>query len=379
MLLTLATAAPAPSELVPRAHGLWMPEQASTIADSVDGVFHLITWISAFFFVLITVLLVFFVVKYRRMEGRRPEESPTHHTTLELTWTIIPLLLVIVIFYVGMQGYIHQTTVPADAYRVNVTAQKWDWNFHYVNGCNPTNVLYVPVGRPVELVMTSTDVLHSLYVPAFRAKMDVVPGRYTRMWFEATRPGTFELYCAEYCGTQHSQMVGTVIALEDDELEAELEKCARWIDDVSADWLHVAGARLFNEKGCTQCHTVDLAKTRLTGPPLRETHELFVAGGTRQFVDGRSRVVDEDYIRDSILVPGRDIVIPFPNTMPSFQGILREREVFAVIEFLRRLDEFELDNRDQIIVPEIPQSADGDAEGTGDAPSPDSEVEGEDR
>jgi cytochrome c oxidase subunit II len=342
-----ALLAAAPSEIVPRARGLWMPEQASTVAPSVDFVFNLITWISIFFFVLITVLLVIFVVRYRRVEGRERLESPTHHMPLELTWTIIPLMLVIVIFYMGMQGYLHLRSAPVDSYEVYVTAQRWWWEFeHRDSGCRETHVLRVPVNRPVRLIMTSEDVLHSLFIPAFRVKQDVVPGRYATLWFEATKTGEFDLFCAEYCGKDHSVMVARVIVYEEEDFQAAVEQCAAWIDPVPEELLHYAGAELYGR--CISCHSLE-PNVRVIGPSLMDTHNLW--GQERRFADGRTRVVDENYILDSIRVPGRDVVEGYPNSMPAMPQ-LREREARALVEFIRRLDEIELDDRGRPIIPE---------------------------
>ncbi len=327
-----------------------MPEQASTLAPEIDFVFNVITWISIFFFVLIVALLVIFVLKYRRTNGRRPEESPTHHTALELTWTIIPLILVIVIFYYGMQGYIIASTPPVGAYEVNVTAQKWSWRFEHRNGARETAELVVPANRPVRLIMTSQDVLHSLFIPAFRVKQDVVPGRFTQVWFTATRPGEYDLFCAEYCGTEHSQMLARVIVLEEGKFEEEIERRAQWIDEVAEEQLYLAGGRIYLST-CMQCHTVQPG-IRLQGPSLWDTHELLVQGGQRQFADGNSRVVDENYILDSLNVPGREIVVGYGNVMPPHDR-LSTRSKIALIEFIRRLDEIELDARGRPSIPDV--------------------------
>lgn len=329
------------STLATVGRGFWMPERASTVADNVDLVFNMITWISAIFFVLIVVIMAVFIIKYRRVPGREAERTVTHHTPLELTWTIIPLILVIVIFYVGMVGYLELRTSPVDVYEVQVTGQKWYWNFEHRGGCAEANVLRVPVGRPVRLIMSSTDVLHSLYIPAFRVKQDVVPGRFTTLWFEATRTGTFDLYCTEYCGTQHSQMVGHVIVYDEDEFEEEMRKCRDWINEIGEEQLFLAGARLFNR--CQACHTLD--GTPKIGPSFLETHQYFVEGRERTFVDGSRRLVDENYLRESILVPASEVVAGYPNSMPPFQAQLNEQQLRSLVEFIKRLDEIELDAR----------------------------------
>lgn len=321
--------------------GFWMPPRASSVSDTVDFAFNLITWISTFFFILIVVLMAVFIVKYRRVNGRETEQTVTHHTPLELTWTIIPLILVIIIFYVGMMGYLEIRTSPVDAYEVQVTAQKWHWEFEHRGGCSEVNVLRVPVNRPVRLVMGSNDVLHSLFIPAFRVKQDVVPGRYTTLWFEATRTGTFDLFCTEYCGTQHAQMVGHVIVYDEDEFEEAMRECREWLDEIPDPELHLAGAHLYNR--CMQCHSLD--GRPVIGPSFQETNEYFRDRRQRVLDDGRQVQVDENYLRESILNPRTYTVAGYPDTMPPFQGQLSERQLRALVEFIKRLDEIELDDR----------------------------------
>ncbi len=313
-----------------------MPEQASTIAPMVDLVYDIITWISIFFFVGIVCVMVYFMIKYRRTSHVANTSGPTHNTPLEVTWTVIPLILVIAIFYVGLKGYVHITTPPENAYEIQVTGQRWFWTFNYPNGASETNVLHVPVGKPVKLVMRSDDVIHAMFVPAFRVKQDVVPGRRTTLWFEATREGTYSLFCAEYCGTQHSQMVGKVVVYGADEFEVVIEEAARWIDKVPDENLYLAGTQFFNQ--CASCHTLDGSK--LIAPSFTETHELFANGGTRKLADGSTVTVDEDYLRNSILQPLSQIVDTYPSSMPPGIGRqLGDRKVEAMVQFIMRLDD----------------------------------------
>lgn len=346
--MTLPAFAPSPASLLLASseRGFWMPIRGSTVAPGVDLIFDVITWISIFFFILIVVLMVIFVVKYRRQSADHSAsvDAATHHTPLELTWTIIPLILVIVIFYIGMQGYINIRNAPPGAYEINVTAQKWSWSFEHRNGCSSTGVLHVPVGRPVKLIMTSQDVLHSLYIPAFRVKQDVVPGRITTLWFEATAAGEYDLFCTEYCGREHSSMIARVKVYEEEEFQAAVAECANWIDDYSDERLHEAGARLYTSR-CSQCHTLD--GSIKIGPSFRETHEHIVNNEEREFTNADNRVVDEQYIWDSIVNPGGEVIAGFPNAMPPFQGQLKPREIQAMISFIKRLDEF--DNEGNLI------------------------------
>jgi cytochrome c oxidase subunit 2 len=302
----------------------------------VDLVYDIITWISIFFFVGIVAVMVYFVIKYRRRSPVMDTSGPTHNTPLEVTWTIIPLILSIAIFYVGLKGYVHMTTPPENAYEIQVTGQRWFWTFNYPNGASETNILHVPVGRPVKLTMRSDDVIHSVFIPAFRVKQDVVPGRRTQLWFEATRTGDFDLFCAEYCGRQHSQMVGRVMVYDPDEFEVVIEEAARWIDNVPDDKLHLAGTQFFNQ--CASCHTLDGSK--LIAPSFKETYDLYAAGGTRTLADGSTVTVDEDYIRNSVLKPLDQVVDTYPSSMPPGIGTqLGDRKVEAIVQFIMQLDE----------------------------------------
>jgi cytochrome c oxidase subunit 2 len=305
---------------------LWMPPGVSTVSHHVDWLFNFILGISVFFFLLIVFFMVLFVVKYRRREGEGAEASPSHNMALELTWTIIPLVLVIVIFFFGFKGFLDMTTAPVNAYEVLVDGQKWNWSFTYPNGYVDSN-LHVPVDKPVRLVMTSADVIHSLYVPAFRIKMDLVPGRYTKTWFEATEPGQYELFCAEYCGTSHSDMMAQVIVHPPGEFETWLEKASNFLETMSPV---EAGQKLYQVRGCQQCHSVD--GTAKTGPSL-----LGVFGHTQALIDGTSVVADENYIRESILEPAAKVVAGYEPVMPTYQGRIKDEEITAIIAYLKSL------------------------------------------
>jgi len=305
----------------------WMPPQVSTVAHSVDWLFNLILAISVVFFLLIVVLMVVFVLRYRHREGQSAKASPSHNTALEITWTGIPVVLVIVIFVFGFKGFLDMSTPPANAYEILVEGQKWNWSFTYPNGYVDPN-LHVPVDRPVRLVMSSQDVIHSLYVPAFRIKMDVVPGRYSKAWFEATEPGEYDLFCAEYCGTGHSNMIAHVVVHPVGEFETWLEKASNFLDTMTPV---EAGQKLFQVRGCQQCHSVD--GSGKTGPSL-----LGVYGHNQILSDGTSVVADENYIRESILEPQARVVAGFDPVMPTYQGRLSDDEIVAIIAYLKSLD-----------------------------------------
>jgi len=246
---------------------------------------------------------------------------------LELTWTVIPLILVVVIFVFGFKGYLDMSTPPANAYEILVEGQKWNWSFTYPNGYIDSN-LHVPVDRPIRLVMGSQDVIHSLYIPAFRVKMDVVPGRYAKAWFEATEPGEYDLFCAEYCGTSHSDMIAHVVVHPVGEFETWLEKASNFLETMTpVD----AGRKLFQVRGCQQCHSVD--GSAKTGPSM-----LGIFGRQENFVDGSTLAVDENYIRESILEPQAKIVAGYEPVMPTYQGRLSDPEIMAIIEYFKSLD-----------------------------------------
>ncbi len=313
-----------------------MPPQGSTIAPAIDLVYDIITWISIMFFVNIVVVIVYFMFKYRRTAHVANTAGPTHNTPLEVTWSVIPLILVIAMFYVGLKGYVYITTPPENSYQIQVMGQRWFWTFNHPNGAAVTNVLQVPVGRPVRLLMRSDDVIHSLFIPAFRVKQDVVPGRRTELWFEATRTGDFDLFCSEYCGTKHSQMVGRVLVYEEGKIDEVITDEAEWIKRVPDDRLYFAGTKLYNQ--CSSCHTLDGSK--LIGPSFKETFDLLKSGGARTFADGSTVKVDQEYLRQSILHPLEHVVATYPSSMPPGIGTqLGPRKIEAMVGFISRLDE----------------------------------------
>ena len=256
---------------------LFFPQRASTDAVVVDEIFHFIFLISVIFFVLILGLMVVFVFKYRRREGEGPQPSASHSTSLEMVWTIIPTILVAVMFIWGFWGYMGMRQAPDDSYEIQVLAKKWAWSFVYPNGHIEPD-LHVPVDRPIRLVMSSDDVIHSLYIPAFRLKMDVVPGRFTKTWFQATETGEHQLFCAEYCGTQHSTMLAKVVVHPSGEFEKWLEEAANFLKRMTPV---EGGALLVQRRGCAQCHSVD--GSAKVGPSFKGSF------GTQQPVAGFRR------------------------------------------------------------------------------------------
>ena len=299
------------------------PPQASTIAGRVDGVFFFLVGVSAFFTVLIFALIWYFALAYRRRSETEPPSTSHGDLRLELLWTIIPLGLVMVMFSWGVSLYITTSRPPADTLDITVVGKQWMWKFQHPQGPREINQLHVPVGRPVKLTMASEDVIHSVYVPAFRVKMDVVPGRYTSMWFTATTTGTYHLFCAEYCGTSHAGMIGQVVVMTPADYEA-------WLSGGTTGESPVAsGERLFQQLGCQSCHRADTAGR---GPALAG---LF--GHTQRLQSGEAVIIDEAYLRESILQPNAKVVAGYPPIMPTFQGQISEEGLLQLIAYLRSL------------------------------------------
>ncbi|GAB6166405.1 cytochrome c oxidase subunit II [Thermostilla marina] len=305
----------------------WLPPPDSTTAPLVDYVFNFLFGVSIFFFALIVFLMTLFVIRYRRRPGREsPEKAPSHSTALEIFWSVIPLCIVVYVFVVGYRGYIEMREPPPNCYEIRVTAQKWKWFFTYPNGYVDEN-LHVPVDRPIRLVMTSRDVIHSLFIPAFRVKMDAVPGRYTSTWFQSVKPSEYDLLCAEYCGDGHSAMLAKVIVHKPGEFEKWLEESANVLKNKSPV---EAGEYYYNRMGCVQCHSID--GSRKVGPSF-----LGIWGETVQFTDGTSAVVDENYVRESILDPSAKVVAGYPDQMSAYKGIITEDQIYVIIEYIKSL------------------------------------------
>jgi len=304
----------------------FMPERASSVAEGVDRVFAFIFWLSAFFLALIVVLTVVFVVRYRKRASRlEPEPSPSHDMRLELLWSGIPLALVFVIFGVSTKTYSRMTKLDPGAapLRIQVTARKWSWWFDHPGG-KGAGELHLVAGRPTELVMASADVIHSLYVPDFRLKQDVVPGRFTRMTFTPVLPGTFPIVCAEFCGTDHSRMSATAMVHAD---QASFDAWAREGIAPEASLVEL-GKQVFLAKGCVGCHSPDGSPR--VGPTFKN-----LWGKSETFADGTRALVDESYVRESVLRPAARITAGFANVMPPVP--LDEREIQGLCAYLQAL------------------------------------------
>jgi len=309
----------------------WIPEVASNLASKVDGVLWVITLMSLVFFILITVLLVFFAIKYRRRSD--DDETPyiTGSEPLEIIWTVIPSVLLVLLFIYGFVVFKDMKTPPKDALEVTVTGKQWLWTFEYYNGKKTLNELYVQQNRPVRLVMKADDVLHSFFVPSFRVKQDLVPGRFTQLWFTPTKIGTFDIFCAEYCGTGHSAMLGKVIVMSPEAYNI-WEKGAETEEGGAVASLPPAeqGEKIYKQKGCNACHSVD--GTVLVGPSFKGLvgHDVELEGGS-------TVTADENYIRQSILEPQSQVVKGFQPVMPSFKGILTDDDISSLIAYMKTL------------------------------------------
>jgi cytochrome c oxidase subunit 2 len=309
----------------------WMPEQASTVAPSVDGLYDAVYWMSLFFFTLITVGLVVFILKYRHRPGVTREPAAGHSTALELTWTIIPTILVLVIFYFGFRGFLNLAVAPPNAYQIDVSARMWNWSFSYPGGYGSMDgKLHVPVNTPIELVTQSADVIHSFFIPAMRVKKDVVPGRYNRLWFEATEVGEYDVYCAEYCGRNHSTMLTSVVVHDKDDFKEWVRKNQDWTLTMSPI---EAGQMLYKAKGCSTCHSLD--GSVIVGPTFKDLYN-----NPNIPITGQGTIkADENYIHESILYPQAKVHQGFgpPSPMPSFLGQLNDQDIGAIIAFMRSI------------------------------------------
>ncbi len=291
------------------------------MAGSVDALYIFLLIVCGLMTLLIFITLVYFAARYRARKGV-PAEQIEGSIPLELTWSIIPFAVFMVIFLWGAVVYFRGHTPPRDSTEVYVVAKQWMWKLEHAEGQREINELHVPVGQDVKLIMTSQDVIHSFFVPAFRMKQDVLPGRYTMAWFRATKTGTYHLFCTQYCGTQHSGMIGSIVVMEPAQYEA-------WMSGTSNGPLSVTGEKLFAELGCATCHRTD---TQGRGPNL-----LGVFGKPVQLEDGRTVVADENYIRESILDPGAKVVQGFKPVMPTFQGLVSEEQLNALVAYVKSL------------------------------------------
>lgn len=304
--------------------GRWLfPPEASTIAPQVDALLLFLIAVSACFAGVIFLAVVVFAIKYRRRsDAERPR--PIHGSlALELLWTVIPLGLTLIMFGWGAWLFFTMSRPPADALDVFVVGKQWMWKLQHPDGQREINELHVPVGRAVKLTMTSEDTIHSFFIPAFRIKKDVVPGRYTSAWFQATRPGEYHLFCAQYCGTSHANMIGKVVVMTPEAFEAWLR------GGTVGESLAAAGEKLFRQYGCVSCHVPNGTGR---GPSL-----VGVFGKPVKLTSGQTLTADEGYLREHILTPGKKVVAGYPLTMPTFKGLVNEDGLVQLIAYIKSL------------------------------------------
>jgi cytochrome c oxidase subunit II len=299
---------------------LW-PDQASTIASQVDALYIYLLLVSGIMTALIFIAIALLSIKYRRVPGREAQQIEGS-MILEVGWSIIPFFIMLTFFVWGAVLFFQERTPPANATEVYVVAKQWMWKIEHMEGQREINELHVPTGQNIKLIMTSQDVIHSFFIPAFRVKQDVLPGRYTTLWFNATKAGTYHLFCAEYCGTQHSGMGGSVVVMDPADY-------AQWMAGGPALPLQDTGKALFAQLGCATCHRSDVQGR---GPNLNGLYNKPVL-----LEDGRTVVADDNYLRESILNPTAKIVKGFNTAMPTFQGIVSDDQLNALVAYVKSL------------------------------------------
>lgn len=310
---------------IAHAASTFMPPEASDYARRVDNLYEFLLIASFISCVLVIGGLTYFAIKYRRRSENDKTAYITHNNILEFSWSFIPFLIFMFVFVWGWMLYSQLRTMPKNALEIAVHGQQWNWTFVYKNGRSSSGELYVPINTPVKFVMSSKDVIHSMYIPAFRNKQDVVPGRYTAMWFKPDKIGNFQIFCAEYCGTGHSAMLATMHVVSK-------EKFEQWMQNNPYKGLSLAdiGKKVYASR-CVACHNTTSA--RKVGPGWGG-----IWGEQTKFQGGGSATVDENYIRESMLKPNAKVVAGYPaNVMPSFSGQLNEQEILGVIEFIKTL------------------------------------------
>jgi len=305
----------------------FFPEQASTFAGQVDAIFFVLMALSFVFGLPVAGLIVFFAIRYREGTDVNRTKLITEDLRLELSWSLIPFVLSLGVFGWAAVVYFDVMQPPPGTHDIYVIGKQWMWHSQHPTGKSEINALHIPVDQPVKLIMTSQDVIHDFYIPAFRVKQDVLPGRYVTMWFEATEPGEYHLFCAEFCGTEHSKMIGTVTVMEQIEYE-------RWLAGDSGEPLAVVGERLFQERGCASCHGVEAEGDR--GPSL-----VGLFGSEVSLQDGRSVTADEAYLRESIVNPQAKVVAGFQPIMPTYEGQISEEGLIQLVAYIKTLQNSE--------------------------------------
>jgi cytochrome c oxidase subunit II len=307
----------------------WFPKKASTFASQIDFLYDAILWISIIFFVPIVVAMIYFMVKYRERPGYRGSTEALHNTTLEITWSVVPTFIVVWIFWEGTVGYLNMQRLPKDTEDVKVTAKKWAWSFKYPNGAE-SDKLHVVLDRDAKMIMRSEDVLHSFFIPAFRVKRDVVPGRYNYLWFQPTVEGTFDLFCTEYCGDNHSTMITKVIVESQASYDKFLAEAVKEPEDIVE-----RGKWLYERKACKGCHYAGTEGAQGPGPTYNGSW-----GKPVPLSSGESVNFDENYVSESILNPiaRKRKGYEGASAMPSYKGQLKEEQIEALTAFIKSLE-----------------------------------------
>lgn len=301
----------------------FFPGQASKMAGQVDTLLIFLVLLTGTVTFAIAVVMIYFLAKYRRRAAADRTPPKTENLAVEVTWSVIPFFIFLGLFGWGAKIYFNESMEPKNAMEVHVIGKQWMWKLEHLQGKREINQLHVPLGQTVKLVMTSQDVIHSFFMPAFRIKEDVLPGRYTTEWFKATKLGTYRIFCAQYCGTNHALMIGQVIVMPPTDFAAWL-KTGRETVSVAQ-----RGEQLFHSFGCSGCHAAQAA----VRAPLLEG----IYGSQVPLADGRIVHADERYLRDCILIPNTQIVAGFDPVMPSFQGRISEDDLFAIITYLKSI------------------------------------------
>ncbi len=301
---------------------IWFPREGSTTAHAVDELLFFLLAVCGSVGMLVAFLLFYFSIRYRRRPGQAAPPSPANNLPLELFWTLTPMAIFVIFYVWGATVYFGAYRAPDDATVIYAQGKQWMWKFQHPEGQREINELHVPAGRPIKVLLTSEDVIHSFFVPDFRVHMDVLPDRYTSVWFEAKTPGDYRLFCSQYCGTNHAGMIGTVRVLKPADYQ-------QWLSGRAEGSLALEGRKVFLKYRCVSCHSAD---ERSRAPVLED---LF--GSRVRLTNGESTIADESYIRSSILYPGTRIVEGWQNIMPSFKGQVSEEEIVELIAFIKSL------------------------------------------
>lgn len=310
----------------------WLPEQASTFAPEVDALTLFIVLVTVSITAMVFFLTILFAVMFRRKSDDDAPKPWHGNVPLEIFWTVIPVIICFIMFSWGVKVYSSIVVPPADALDIYVVGRQWMWKIQHPDGQREINTLHVPMGRPVKITITSEDVLHSFYIPAFRVKQDAVPGRYTSLWFNATKAGTYQLYCSEYCGTEHSRMIGKVVVME----EADYQK---WLSEGAESGQALQGRKLFTKLQCITCHTGNAEAKAPNLEGIYRRHLPMSHIGGNKTTEGTKVFADDAYLRESILYPNAKVAAGWESIMPTYQGLVTEEELLQVIGYIKSLQQ----------------------------------------